>query len=82
MDRQETLIRVKKALGHVLHMDPHNIFDGAHFARDLNLDAMQGALLADALEKEFKIRIDEERIFALKSIAAVADHIADILSHQ
>ena len=80
MDRQEILIQVKNTVGRVLHIDPHNFFDGAHFVRDLDVDSMQSLQIITALEDKFKIQMDETRAMSLHTVAATADYIADVLS--
>ena len=82
MDRQEILVRVKETVGRLLHIDPHDFFDGANFVRDLDVDSMQSMQVIAALEEEFKIHMDETKTLSLQTVAATADYIADILTRK
>jgi acyl carrier protein len=82
MDRQEILVRVKNTVGRVLHIDPPDFFDGAHFVRDLDMDSMQSLQLIAALEDAFKIKMDETKALSLLTVATTADYIGDMLMRR
>jgi acyl carrier protein len=75
MDRGDIERRVRRVIGHVLHVDEEIIDPTSHFVFDLGAESTQSVELVAAFEGEFDIEMDDEA--ALK-VQTVGDAVAFI----
>lgn len=64
----------------VLDLDPSAVTDSADFVKDLNVDSLMALEVMVALEKKYKIALDEDELKNIASFAQVRDLVATKLS--
>lgn len=60
----------------VLDLDASAVTDGADFVKDLNVDSLMALEVMVALEKKYKIALDEDELKNISSFAQVRDLVS------
>ena len=79
-ERQETVLRVKNVLIQQLMLDfEHDEFDDDTplFAAGLGLDSVDALEVVFSIENEFRVRMDDSDMLALRTVNTVADLVEE-----
>lgn len=71
MEIEAVITRVNQILVDEFELDKNDITPNASLRDDLELDSLDGMDLIVALEKEFKVRVNEKELLKLKTVGDV-----------
>ena len=71
MEIEAVITRVNQILVDEFELDKNDIKPTASLRDDLELDSLDGMDLIVALEKEFKVRVNEKELLTLKTVGDV-----------
>ncbi|MBS1918484.1 MAG: acyl carrier protein [Bacteroidetes bacterium] len=66
---------IKKIIAEKFALDEDEIQDDANFQNDLGVDSLDIIELQIAIEKEFKIKIEDEEVEKMKTLSSIIDLI-------
>lgn len=69
------ITRVNQILVDEFELDAADVVPEASLREDLQLDSLDGMDLIVALEKEFKVRVDEKELIRLKTVGDVHTYL-------
>jgi acyl carrier protein len=73
MERAKVADRLRQIVAEVAEIDVDSVGDDQHFVKDLDLDSMMLLEIAAAVEKEYKITIEESQLTKLTTINQAID---------
>ena len=82
MDRAEVLERVREVISDVLGVAVIGIEPDDRLVEDLEAEKLQQLELADSLEEEFDIDINDDELLALSTVGELAEMVADIVGEE
>ena len=71
MEIEAVISRVNQILVDEFELDAADVVPEASLREDLQLDSLDGMDLIVALEKEFKVRVDEKELIKMKTVGDV-----------
>jgi acyl carrier protein len=80
MDRGDIERRVRRVIGHVLHVDEEMIDPTSHFVFDLGAESTQSVELVAAFEGEFDIEMDDEAALKVQTVGDAVSFIGKYVS--
>jgi acyl carrier protein len=80
MDRGDIERRVRRVIGHVLHVDEEMIDPTSHFVFDLGAESTQSVELVAAFEGEFDIEMDDEAALKVQTVGDAVTFIGKYVS--
>jgi acyl carrier protein len=72
-DRAQLLERVRSYLHEHLEIEPSAVDEGTRFRDDLDIDSLDMAAMALAIETEYGIRLDDEAILRIETVGDACD---------
>jgi acyl carrier protein len=78
MDGVDILERVREVVSDVLGVAVTGIEPDDRLVEDLEAEKLQILELADALEEEFDVEVDEDEFLALSTVGELAEMMADL----
>jgi len=82
LSREEILARVKQVLTTVFEVDPDSVALDAELYADLDLDSLDAIDLAVKLDSETGIKLSEQEMKSIRTVADVVDTIFHNLERQ
>ena len=82
MDKADVLERVREVISDVLGVPVADIEPDSRLAEDLGAETLQQFELADALEDEFDIEVNEDELQEQKTVTDVAQMVADLVGES
>jgi acyl carrier protein len=73
---------LKNLLLKIIDIDPDELKPNAHFFKDLGVDSIKAIEMTVAIEKYFKISIQEEKIEELTTLSKASQVIFDNLKNK
>lgn len=70
---EEKMMALRKLLAEVLDIEAEEIKPDSHFMNDLEVDSLMALEVLVRLEKEYKVKIPEERLPSITSLQNVYD---------
>jgi len=80
MDKGDIERRVRRVIGHVLHVDEEMIDPTSHFVFDLGAESTQSVELVAAFEGEFDIEMDDEAALKVQTVGDAVSFIGKYVS--
>ena len=80
MDQDDIERRVRRVIGHVLHVDEEMIDPTSHFVFDLGAESTQSIELVAAFEGEFDIEMDDEAALKVQTVGDAVTFIGKYVS--
>ena len=77
MEIEAVINRVNQILVDEFELDASEVKPEASLREDLQLDSLDGMDLIVALEKEFKVRVDEKELIRLKTVGDVHQYVRE-----
>ena len=68
MEKQELKEKVREIIAELLEVEESEILDDSNFVKDLGADSLKALELLAALEKEYRIRIPEDKLGKLRTL--------------
>jgi acyl carrier protein len=80
--KEQIEAELKNLLLKIIDIDPDELKPNAHFFKDLGVDSIKAIEMTVAIEKHFKLSIEEEKIKELTTLSKAADVIFDNLEKK
>lgn len=77
MEIEAVINRVNQILVDEFELDVSDVKPEASLREDLQLDSLDGMDLIVALEKEFKVRVDEKELIKLKTVGDIHTYVRE-----
>lgn len=71
--------RVQEIIAEILDVEIEEVLENANFVEDLEADSLKALELLAALEREFGIRISENKLGKLRSLNETYDVLVEIM---
>ena len=76
------LRRVEPGQGELRRVDPRQVREDSHFRDDLELDSLDLAALAQRLEEEFGLAIDDESVVTIHTVGEALDLVVGMVESR
>jgi len=73
--RMDIAVKVKEIIGQKLGIEYHQLVDGTSFSDDLGIDSLDFYEIIMEIEKQFRIKIPDEKAERFKTVACLITYV-------